>query len=157
MRGDSFRLSPEVTAQVLFPPAAFDAKAADDKALVIRLEIAGKFHVLLLSDTGQKTEEKLLAAPNELESDIVIKGRHYSGELDSELFLAALRPQVIVASSVPFPARERVPDDWAAAVRARGTKLFRQDETGAVKLRFFDDHWTAGAFLDGETFRSPNR
>ncbi|MGI8431563.1 MAG: ComEC/Rec2 family competence protein, partial [Chthoniobacterales bacterium] len=75
-RGNSFRLGPHVTAQVLFPPAPFRAKAVDDAALVVRLEIAKKFHVLLLSDNGPKTEEALLAAPNELASDVLIKGRH---------------------------------------------------------------------------------
>ncbi len=155
--GDSFRLSPDVTAQVLFPPPGFSAKAADDEALVIRLEIAGKFHVLLLSDSGPQTEEKLLAQVNDLQSDIVIKGRHYSGETDLEPFLDLVRPEMIVASSVPFPAHERVPDDWAETLRADGTKLFRQDETGAVKLRFFLDHWAADAFVGGETFRSRSR
>ncbi len=156
-RGNTFPLSRNVTARVLFPPTGFAAKAADDQASVMQLEIFHRLRVLLLSDSGQKTEAQLLTAPNELQSDILIKGRHYSGEVDLDSFLDAVRPQVVVASSVPFPARERVPDDWAAAVRARGIRLFRQDETGAVQLNFFDDHWTAQGFLDQQIFRSPSR
>ncbi|MGI8431433.1 MAG: hypothetical protein ACR2MW_03970, partial [Chthoniobacterales bacterium] len=152
-----FRLGPHVTAQVLFPPAPFRAKAADDAALVVRLEIAEKFHVLLLSDSGPKTEEALLAVPNELASDILIKGRHYSGKVDLEQFIDAVQPKMIIASSIAFPARERVPDDWAQAIRARGITLFRQDETGAVRLDFGAEHWSATPFLGQETFRSPSR
>ncbi|MEO5717697.1 MAG: ComEC/Rec2 family competence protein, partial [Chthoniobacterales bacterium] len=157
VRGDSFRLAPHVTAQVLFPPANFSAKAADDAALVVRLEIGEKFHVLLLSDSGTKTEQALLAAPNELASDVLIKGRHYSGEVDLEQFIDAVQPKLIIASSIAFPARERVPDDWAQAIRARGITLFRQDETAAVRLDFDADHWSAKSFLGQATFRSPSR
>jgi beta-lactamase superfamily II metal-dependent hydrolase len=42
-------------------------------------------------------------------------------------------------------------------VRARGIKLFRQDETGAVTLRFGRDGWEARSYLTGETFRSSSQ
>lgn len=157
VRGDSFSLSPTVTARVLFPPAQFSAKAADDEALVIRLEIDGKFHVLLYSDSGLSTEKQLLAAPNELASDVLILGRHHSGATTSDAFVDAVHPRLIIATSVGFPARERLPDDWANAIRARGITLFRQDETGAVRLGFLGDRWEATPFLDHESFRSPSR
>ena len=157
VRGDSFLLSPRVSARVLFPPAQFRAKAADDEALVIRLEIDGKFHVLLVSDSGLSTEKQLLATPNELASDVLVMGRHYSGVAVSEEFIDAVQPRLIIATSVAFPARERVPDDWAQTIRARGITLFRQDETGAVRLDFFGDHWTATPFLGHESLRSPSR
>ena len=93
-----------------------------------------------------------------MKSDILIKGRHYSGEVDTEEFLAAVQPQLLVATSVDFPTRERVPDDWAQKVRQRGITLFRQDETGAVKLEFFDSSWRATPFLDPQqTLRSSSR
>jgi competence protein ComEC len=157
-RGSAVRLSAHVLARILYPPAGFKAKAADDEALVVRLEIDGRHRILLLSDSGRQTETALLAAPNELKSDILIKGRHYSGEVDTEEFLAAVQPQLIVATSVDFPTRERVPDDWAQKVRQRGITLFRQDETGAVKLEFFDSSWRATPFLDPQqTLRSSSR
>ena len=95
--------------------------------------------------------------PNDLRSDILIKGQHYSGESGSAAFLDAVQPQLIVATSVDFPARERIPDAWARMVRERGIELLRQDETGAVTLEFFRDRWRATTFLNHETFRSSSR
>jgi beta-lactamase superfamily II metal-dependent hydrolase len=125
--------------------------------LVVQLVIGGKQRVLLLSDSGAETERLLLAQPNELRSDVLIKGQHYSGESGSEKFLDLVQPQVIVATSADFPARERISDAWAQRVRARGITLFRQDEAGAVKLEFFSDRWRATAFLTHETFPSSSR
>jgi competence protein ComEC len=156
-RGREFTIGRDVTARILYPAAGFRAKAADDQALVVQLIIAGKHRVLLISDSGQITENALLARPNELRSDILIKGQHYSGESGSAAFLDAVQPQLIVATSVDFPARERIPDAWAQMVRARGIELLRQDETGAVRLEFFRDHWRATTFLNHETFRSSSR
>ncbi|HEX4666633.1 MAG TPA: ComEC/Rec2 family competence protein [Chthoniobacterales bacterium] len=157
-RGDLLVLSRRVTAHVLFPEAGTKEKAADDQALVVQLVIEGKWRVLLVSDSGLKTEAALRALPHEnLQSDILIKGQHYSGLSGSSAFLDAVRPELIVATSCDFPARERIPDDWARLVRQKGIRLFRQDETGAVKLEFFRGHWEAAAFLDQETFRSSSR
>jgi beta-lactamase superfamily II metal-dependent hydrolase len=47
--------------------------------------------------------------------------------------------------------------EWAETVAARGIRLFRQDESGAVTLRFFADRWEASPYLSGETFRSTSR
>ena len=156
-QGREFRISRDVTARILHPPAGLKAKAADDQALVVQLVIAGKHRVLLVSDSGRQTESALLAQPNDLRSDILIKGQHYSGASGSAEFLDAVRPKLIVASSVDFPARERIPDDWAEMVQVRGIQLLRQDETGAVTLEFFRDHWRATPFLAQPTLRSTSR
>ena len=157
VRGREFTIGRDVTARILYPATGFRAKAADDQALVVQLVIGGKHRVLLVSDSGPATENALLASPNELRSDILIKGQHYSGESGLAAFLDAVQPQLIVATSVDFPARERIPDAWAQMVRERGIELLRQDETGAVTLEFFRDRWRATTFLNHETFRSSSR
>lgn len=151
-RGNSLSISPSVRAKILFPPAEFKAKAADDQAFVIRLTIDNLWHVLLLSDSGPATEAMLLKLPNDLKSDVLIKGRHHSGDEDDPAFLEAVQPRLIVATSIPFPERERVRDDWAENVRAQGMTLFRQDETGAVRLLFFTDRMEATPFIGQQTF-----
>ncbi|MEO8440307.1 MAG: ComEC/Rec2 family competence protein [Spartobacteria bacterium] len=156
-RGAEFSFAKQITARVLYPPAGLKSKAADDQALVVQLRIGRKHRVLLVSDSGPATEEALLRQPNELRSDILIKGQHYSGESGTAAFLAAVQPQLIIASSVDFPARERIPDAWAAQVEAEGIKLFRQDETGAVQLEFFEDDWRATGFVNQAVFRSSSR
>ena len=160
--GFAFAIGHDMTVRILYPApasasAASKTNAADDQALVMQLVIAGKYRVLLVSDSGRKTESALLLRPNDLRSDILIKGQHCSGESGSAAFLDAVQPQLIVATSVDFPTRERIPDAWARMVCERGIKLLRQDETGAVMFDFFRDRWRATTFLNHETFRSSSR
>jgi competence protein ComEC len=155
--GDNFRLSRDVIAHVLFPPRIFSAKRADDQAYVIRVSIAPSTSVLFMSDSGEETERALLAYGLNLHSDIVVKGQHHSGNSCSGPFLDVVRPRLIIATSRDFPPNERINDNWAEDLRTRGIKLFRQDQTGAVTLRFARDGWEAQSYLTGETFRSSSQ
>jgi ComEC/Rec2-related protein len=155
--GDSFHLSRDVTAHVLFPPRNLSSPIADDQAYVVHLLVAPATWLLFMSDSGIKTEQDLLARRLNLESDIIIKGQHHSGESGSEPFLDAVRPRLIIATSRDFPGYERISDAWAENLRKRGIKLFRQDETGAVTLRFRQDGWEAQSYFTGETFRSASQ
>jgi beta-lactamase superfamily II metal-dependent hydrolase len=155
--GDSFRLSRDVTGDVLFPPRVVPASMADDRTYVVHMLIPSSTSILFMSDSGLETEHALLAYGLDLHSDIVIKGQHHSGQSDSDAFLDAVRPRLIITSSRDFPEYERISDSWVERVRARGIKLFRQDETGAVTLRFDRDGWEARSYLTGETFRSSSQ
>ncbi|MBA2586645.1 MAG: ComEC/Rec2 family competence protein [Chthoniobacterales bacterium] len=155
--GDELMIGGHVTARVLFPPRDFVGDAADDQALVLQLFIDGRPRVLFTSDSGQEAEAVILASGVDLHADVLIKGQHHSGTVPSSQFLEAVRPQVIVATSRDFPPWEQVSDDWAAFVERHHVKLFRQDQSGAVRLRFFRDHYQADPFLAGDTFRSSNR
>jgi competence protein ComEC len=155
--GDEFDLSREVRARVLFPPRGFEGDKADDQALVIQLALSGKPLVLIMSDSGVATEEFLLKNHPDLRADIIVKGQHHSGFSGSDAFLALVQPQAIVATSRDFPENERVKSEWVESVGARGIKLFRQDETGAVQIRVLRDAWEARGYVASETFRSPRR
>jgi competence protein ComEC len=155
--GDHFRLSHEVIAHVLFPPRRFSASTADDQAYVVRLRITPSTSILLMSDSGRKTEDALLAHGLDLRSDIVVKGQHHSGPSGSGLFLDAVRPRLVIATSRDFPEYERISDEWVTNLQRRGIKLLRQDETGAVELKFSGKEWSARAYLTGETFRNVSR
>jgi competence protein ComEC len=154
---DEIKLSREVTARIIFPPRNFGASIADDQTIIAQLIVDGKPRVLFMSDSGEPTERTLLEHATSLRSDILVKGQHHSGISGSAEFLDAVRPLVIVATSRGFPQSERIPDDWAEMVRSRGIKLLRQDETGAVELNFFRNHWEATSYLTRETFRSASR
>ena len=155
--GDKFSLSRDAIGHVLFPPRGFAGATADDQALVIRLSVAPATFVLFMSDNGTETERALLSNGSDLGSDIIVKGQHYSGSSGSAPFLDAVRPRLIIATSRDFPEHERIGEQWAEQLRARGIKLFRQDETGAVQLNFSDNEWSARAYLTGEVFRSVSR
>ena len=151
-----FPISSEVTGNILFPLAGFAASTADDQAFVVQLAVNGT-KILFMSDSGYVTEKALIVSGIDLRSDVLVKGQHHSGNSGSDVFLEAVKPQLIVATSRDFPQQERISDEWAERVRARGIKLFRQDETGAVKLEFGEREWQARGYLTGETFRSANR
>ena len=150
--GENFPISSEVSGRILFPPADFRASRVDDQAFVVQLTV-GTEKILFMSDCGDSTEKWLLGSRVDLRSDVLIKGQHYSGSSGSDNFLDAVQPRLIVATSRDFPQQERIRDEWAERVRARGIKLFRQDETGAIELRFAPDEWEARAYLTGESFR----
>jgi len=154
--GDNFDLSREVTARVLFPPRNFTSATADDQAYVIRALVAPASSILFMSDSGIKTEQALLARHLDIRSDIIVKGQHHSGQSGSEAFLDTARPRLVIASSRDFPDHERITDTWVEELQERGIKLFRQDQTGAVTLRFDHDGWEAQSYFTGEIFRSAN-
>ena len=155
--GDEFDLSRDVRARILFPPRGFEGDKADDQALVIQLSVSGKSRVLIMSDSGVATEEFLIKNYPDLRSDIVVKGQHYSGISGSEAFLDSVQPDAIVATSSDLAENERIKDEWVERVGARGIKLFRQDETGAVRIRIFRDRWEAKTYVTSETFRRTSR
>jgi competence protein ComEC len=149
-------ISRDISARVLFPPDGFTAGSADDQALVIQLVVNGRWRVLLTSDSGLATERLLVESGVDLKSDILIKGQHHSGISGSPEFLDLVGPEMIIATSPDFPEHERVRPEWQATVEQRGIRLLRQDETGAVTLRFFPDRWDASAYTTGATF-TPTR
>jgi len=155
--GDNFEPAPGVLAKVLFPGPVPLPATTDDLSFVLHVSVGSAMRVLLMSDSGANTEQALLHSGVDLQSDILVKGQNHSGDSGSEPFLDAVRPRLIVATSRDFPEYERISDEWAEKVRARGIKLFRQDETGAVEIRFRRDDWRARAYITGETFRSSSR
>ena len=124
---------------------------------MLQLVLSSGARVLLTSDSGIKTEDQLLHRNADLHSDVWIKGQHHSGNSGSGPFLDAVQPRLVIATSRDFPDYERIDDKWAEDVQARGIKLFRQDETGAVTLRFADTGWEAQSYLTRETFRSSSQ
>lgn len=155
--GNGFELAPAITAKILFPPPKFVAGSGDDETIVVQTTLPTGAKILFMSDSGYATEDALLGAGADLHSDILIKGQHHSGESGSDRFLDAVRPNLIVATSRDFPVAERIDDAWAERMRARGIKLFRQDQTGAVQIGFTDGGWTARSSVTGEIFRRDNR
>jgi beta-lactamase superfamily II metal-dependent hydrolase len=145
-----------VRGRILFPPTDFTANTADDQTFVVRLS-AGTATILFVSDSGSAAEKSLIESGADLRSDVLVKGQHHSGNSGSDIFLDAVQPRLIVSTSRDFPHQERISDEWAERVRARGIKLFRQDETGAVEIEFGEHDWKARAYLTGEIFCSANR
>jgi competence protein ComEC len=155
--GDEWKLSRDVSARVLFPPRDFQAASADDRAVVVQILVKSRPRVLLMSDSGETTERALLENGANLQTDVLIKGQHRSGLSGLPEFLDAVKPQLIIATSRDFPQTERIKDEWAEMVNARGIHLLRQDQAGAVQLRIFRNRVEARPYLGPEIFRSTSR
>ena len=155
--GDRIQINQKISALVMHPGRLSLAHVTDEQSFVIQLQIGESPRVLLMSDCGWETENALLHSGIDLRSQIIIKGQPHSGLSGSPEFLNAANPKLIIATSRDFPEHERIRDDWAQWVENRGIKLFRQDLTGAVELRFRRDSWEARSYVTGEIFRSSSR
>ncbi len=132
-RGDVIPLSPDTVLRVLYPPPEIERATADDKALVCRIETAGR-RILLMSDAGFFTEEWLLANEPDLRADVLVKGwpaKDLSGTPD---FIAAVHPEVMVTSQQPFGSTPDQFAAWAKPIAEEGTMFFPQQFCGAVRI-----------------------
>lgn len=155
-RGDVARIAPEVTLEVLYPPADFDPRSSDDKGFVLRLEAAGR-RVLFVFDAGFITERWLLDHAADLRAEVLVRGQHgsdISGMMD---FIAAVGPRAVVVACADFPEMARLSEEWVASVRERGIELYRQDESGAVRIELRPEQTTILEFLPAQKFRTRSR
>jgi competence protein ComEC len=146
--GDSISLGSSARLQILYPPAEVPRAASDDKALVVQLR-AGPTRILFMSDAGLHTEEWLMRnVPDELSSDILIKGAPRHGPSGDGTFIGAVKPRAVIATCASFPNSERISVKFAEDLRSQGIRLFAQDRCGAVAIKIFSNHWEVSAFLD---------
>ena len=146
--GDRLTLAPGVEMQILFPPRGTMRSSADDEAIVIHLTIGGT-RILLMSDAGFVTENWLLEyAPDQLPSDILVKGSARAEPSGDPAFLDVVRPAAVIATASDFPVEEQIPPGWAKKVGQAGISLFRQDQTGAVTIRIFSHGYEITGFAN---------
>lgn len=125
-------------ARVLYPPLSSSARRADDRALVLRLDL-GDFKVLWCNDAGFLAEKTILETwpEEELRSDVVIRNQHAGDFSLLPEFLDAVKPRLIISSHQNFPVSEKLPARIKSDCAKRGILLINQSETGAVTLRFW--------------------
>lgn len=152
--GDRLELPNRTSFHILYPPAGLQRSEADDKALVVRLDV-GPTRILFLSDSGLSTQQWLMEnCRADLGASILVAGRHRSRLPLDRTFLEAVNPALLISTVSTFPSNEPMDESWANMVRALGIRLFRQDETGAVRLEVRPDGYRASGFLDGWEFEA---
>ena len=150
--GDRITLGPETRLHILYPPGDVQRGVADDKGLVVQLR-AGSTRILFMSDAGIFTEAWLVKnVPQELRSDILIKGSPRQGPSGDADFLDAVKPRAVIATATVFPDSERITARFSQTLRTREIPLFAQDQCGAVIVRVFSDYWEISAFLNGHEY-----
>jgi len=83
---------------VLYPPAGLVKSSSDDKALVLRLEAAGR-RILFTSDSGYSTEQCLIENEPDLHADIQVNGQHGKDLSGPPDFLRHVQPRAIIAAA----------------------------------------------------------
>ncbi len=147
LAGDILPIAPGWTMEVLYPPPGISMSYSDDKSLVLKI-VGPEIRFLFLGDAGLAVEDWLLEHKKDrLPADLLITGRHISGQPGRADFLDAVRPRAIITSAAEFPTSEQVPEAWETAILQRGIPFFRQDETGAVTVQIQNESVLVSPFL----------
>ncbi|MEZ5326173.1 MAG: ComEC/Rec2 family competence protein [Verrucomicrobiales bacterium] len=147
--GREFALGSGCIVRILYPPEGATIAIADDQAIVAQIDHLG-WRILLMSDAGFATEKWLLDHCRYLDSDVLVKGRHRSDYSGLPEFLSAVSPGAVVSTNASFPKGESIPDQWRAAVEAKGIMLFDQAQTGAVEIKANDDSLVVSGYANGQ-------
>jgi competence protein ComEC len=150
-RGDSLRFG-AVEADVLWPARdeSTDAPSANDDSVVLRLRF-GERSFLLTGDIERNAEEAILAARDQLASDVVKVAHHGSKTSSTPEFVASAHASLAVISvglTSPFGhPRPEVLERW----RSTGAQVMTTGERGTITVS------TDGQDLKVETwtFRFP--
>jgi competence protein ComEC len=146
--GDTLDL---VNAEVLYPLSEVSSRQADDRALVLRLDLGG-FRVLWCNDAGFVAEKTMLetVAPESLQCDVIIRNQHASDFSLLPEFLRAVAPRLVISSNSGFPPEQKMSSKLRQDCEDLGIQLYDQAQTGAVTLRFWPERLEVRRFR-GET------
>jgi competence protein ComEC len=144
--GDEMRAGGAVRVRALHPQRGALASRSDDNVLVLLVEF-GSTRVLLMSDAGETVERQLLAQNPGLRAHVIVKGEHGKEVSCTPEFLDAVRPEVVVQVVGTRPSGRYPSPTLRERLAARGIRLLRTDETGAVRLRLSRDGYTIRSCL----------
>ena len=153
--GGALRLAP------LWPPARGEGLSDNNRSLVLRVDFAGA-RALLLGDLEASGEAALLASGAELRAEIVKLAHHGSRSSSTPALLAAIRPQLAIASAprrgrFGWPHREVL-----ERLEASGIALAWTGRDGALLVRVGPHEacvrrWREGACSPLAEPRAPTR
>jgi competence protein ComEC len=153
-RGDRLRFGPfgpfgEVTADVLWPPAAVrEAPSGNDDSVVLRL-IFGRRTILLTGDIESDAERAIVGAGDALACDAVKVAHHGSRTSSTPGFVTAARPAIAVISVGQDSPYGHPHPSVLARWRDAGAQLFTTGRRGMITVS------TDGEDLKVETFVEP--
>lgn len=139
------------TLHVLFPSPDDKHDKADDRALVIRIEV-GAMNVLWCSDAGFIAEKALLERkpPSAIRSDVLIRSQHATDWSALPEFIAAVAPRLVISSNAPGIDEERLPDHLRQTCQKLGISLMDMNQTGMIDIDLEPDRLIARSWLTKE-------
>ncbi len=147
-----------VTAKVLHPMLSDESEKADDRGLVIMMQI-GQTRVLWLSDAGFITEKKLLERHPSLRCDILIRGQHSADISGLTELLIAAQPRVVISSSDSRFPEQALPARIREFCLAHEISLFDLEVSGSVGISLEENSIEVSAFRSHQktTLRAESR
>jgi competence protein ComEC len=139
-RGQVLDLGDGTKAQVLNPPAERLVGTEDDingNSIVLRVT-SGRSSIMLMGDAGRDAEAVILESAGSLRCDALKVAHHGSNDSTSDAWLDAVNSQIAVISvgrNNPFGHPSR---DVLERLTARGIRVYRTDQDGAVEVSFAD-------------------
>lgn len=136
-----------IRLETLWPPPPADPSARglsrNDRSLVVRLAVSG-WTLLLPGDLEAEGERRLLARTPLLRSDVLKLAHHGSRTSSGRPFLAAVRPDLAVASAAFRGAFAMPHPTVVRRIRAAGGALWWTGRDGAVWIGLGDRLWARG-------------
>lgn len=146
---DALEIQPQgalpVTAKVLHPMLSDESEKADDRGLVILMQI-GKLRVLWLSDAGFITEKKLLERHPSMRCDILIRGQHSADISGLTELLIATQPRVVISTSDSRFTEQTLPERIREFCLAHEITLFDLEVSGSVGIHVDETEAEVTAF-----------
>jgi beta-lactamase superfamily II metal-dependent hydrolase len=147
--GDVWQTGDGVTFRFYGPTLPYITGSRSDinsNSLVFRLEY-GRFRMLFMGDAGRETEERLLAAGDDLRADVLKVGHHGSAYGTTPEFLRAVSPRdAIISVGRNNLFGHPAPATLATLSEARVT-VYRTDRDGAVTVDSDGAGFIVGGYL----------
>lgn len=128
----------KIEATVLYPARQVQNDRADDRAMVLRVQL-GPWRVLWLSDTGWHAEKALCSSSADLQCDVLIRGQHEVDLSTSAEFLLKAKPQIILCGSDARRAETALPASLVQRARELNMPLIDTWNAGSIGLQFHHD------------------
>lgn len=118
----------------VFNPEALAIKADENNSLVVKI-LCPEFSALLSGDNSAAVEEALLASDRSWSTDIFKASHHGSKTANSEAFLYAASPEIMVFSVGAANRFGHPHPEIIDRAQALGIKQLRTDESGTIRLK----------------------
>lgn len=125
----------KIEAQVLYPTLQVQNDRADDRAMVLRVQL-GPWRVLWLSDAGWHAEKALCSSAADLRCDVLIRSQHEVDLSTSAEFLLKTHPQIILCGSDARAGETALPASLVRQAKEQNIPLLDTWSTGSIDLQF---------------------
>lgn len=132
-RGQRLLVGEQVSITVLHPSSLRPGRLADDRAIVLKIDYAGR-SLLLTSDSGFETERILLESGADLRADLWIRGQHVDAPSGLTAFVDAIAPKAVISTHAEFPETERISQTLRDHLAARRIPLYDLESAGTVAV-----------------------